>query len=231
MGKYRPTNSGPAGRRARRSSPRRLRSLSPAPFSFDDPPQSLTARRAAEPLAGAATGASEVHFAARDARSKIIRIRSLVLTLADWGRTCAGGVRRLGKRRLGFGCACRRSAQRHRYCRLWAWRFSRPSGVCRYCRLARLLPPSPSRSPTLGATVSSLGMGGSKRLLASFEQTRSLTRPTSPLTGTRLAASWYWAQGSCELPTAKPRMRSPYAPLRGASSIQLSPRGCPYPPA
>ncbi len=33
---------------------------------------------------------------------------------------------------------CRRSAQRHRYCRLWAWRFARPLGVCRYCRLARL---------------------------------------------------------------------------------------------
>ena len=68
-------------------------------------------------------------------------------------------------------------------------------------------------------------MSGAKRLLASFEETRSLTRPTSPLTGTGLAASWSWAQGSCELPTAKPRMRSPIAPLRGASSNQSGPRG------
>ena len=71
-------------------------------------------------------------------------------------------------------------------------------------------PPSPSRGPALGTAVSSLGMGGTKRLLASLEKTRSLPRPTSPLTGARFAASWCWAQGSCELPTAKPRMRSPY---------------------
>ena len=49
-----------------------------------------------------------------------------------------------------------------------------------------------------------------KGLLTSLEKTPSLTRPTSPLTGPRFAASWCWAQGSCELPTAKPRMRSPY---------------------
>jgi hypothetical protein len=36
------------------------------------------------------------------------------------------------------------------------------------------------------------------------------------LTGSRLTASLMWAQGSCELPTAKPRMRRLSAPLRGA---------------
>jgi hypothetical protein len=85
--------------------------------------------------------------------------------------------------------------------------------------------PAPRCSPTLAATIASLGMGGAKRLLASFEETPSLTRATSPLTGSRVAASWFWAQGSCELPTAKPRMRSPIAPLRGATSNQSDPRG------
>src|SRR4051812_26160114 len=68
-------------------------------------------------------------------------------------------------------------------------------------------PPSPGRGPTLGATVSGLGVGGLKELLAPLEQTPSLSRPTSPLTGSKIAASWMWAQGSGELPTAKPRMR------------------------
>ena len=76
-------------------------------------------------------------------------------------------------------------------------------------------PPPPRRRAALGATVPGLGVGGSKELLAPLEQTPSLSRPTSPLTGPRFAASWMWAQGSGELPTAKPRTRSPYAPLRG----------------
>ena len=37
--------------------------------------------------------------------------------------------------------------------------------------------------PALGATVSGLGMGGTKRLLASLEQTPPLPRPTMPLDG------------------------------------------------
>jgi hypothetical protein len=57
-------------------------------------------------------------------------------------------------------------------------------------------PPSPSRGSALGATVSGLRVGGSKELLASLEQTTSLSRPTSPLTGPRIATSWMWAQGS-----------------------------------
>ena len=71
------------------------------------------------------------------------------------------------------------------------------------------LPPPPGSLATFRAAVTGLGAGRSKELLAPLEQTMSLTRPTSPLTSTRIAAIWIWAQGSCELPTAKPRTRSP----------------------
>ncbi len=92
-------------------------------------------------------------------------------------------------------------------------------------------PPPPCRRAALGATVPGLGMGRPKGLLAPLEQTPPLSRPTSPLTGPRFAASWSWAQGSCELPTAKPRTRSPLPPPRGAFSDPLSPRGRPSLPA
>lgn len=69
-------------------------------------------------------------------------------------------------------------------------------------------PPAPGCGLALGATVASLGMGGMEWLLASLEQAQSLSRLSCPLTGSRLATSLMWAQGSCELPTAKPRMRS-----------------------
>ena len=51
-------------------------------------------------------------------------------------------------------------------------------------------PPSPCRRPALGATVAGLGMGRPERLLTPFEQTPPRPRPTSPLTGSREAASW-----------------------------------------
>jgi len=57
-------------------------------------------------------------------------------------------------------------------------------------------PPPSGGGPTFGTTVSGLGVGGSKELLASLEQTTSLSRLTSPLTSPRIAASWMWAQGS-----------------------------------
>ena len=78
------------------------------------------------------------------------------------------------------------------------------------------LPPPSCRRTTLGATVPRLRMGGSKGLLAPLEQAPALSRPTSSLTNPRFAASLEWAQGSCELPTAKPRVRSPFysAPRR-----------------
>lgn len=44
-------------------------------------------------------------------------------------------------------------------------------------------PPSPSGGPALGTAISSLGMSGTKERLTSLEETPSLPRPTSPLTG------------------------------------------------
>jgi hypothetical protein len=78
------------------------------------------------------------------------------------------------------------------------------------------LPPASGLGPALRAAVSSLGTCGTKGLLTVFEQTQPLPRLTCPLTGSRLAASLMWAQGSCELPTAKPRTRRSLPPLRGA---------------
>ena len=85
-------------------------------------------------------------------------------------------------------------------------------------------PPTTGRRAALGATVPGLRVGGSKGRLAPLEQTTSLSRPTSPLTGPKLAASLEWAQGSGELPTAKPRTRSPLcsAPRRLHSPLRPS---------
>ena len=68
-------------------------------------------------------------------------------------------------------------------------------------------PPASGFEPALRAAVSSLGTCGTKRFLAALEQAQPLPRLSCPLTGSRLAASLMWAQGSCELPTAKPRTR------------------------
>jgi hypothetical protein len=69
--------------------------------------------------------------------------------------------------------------------------------------------PPPCRRAALRATVPGLGVGWPERLLAPLEQTPPQPGPTNPLTGSRAAASVEWAQGSCELPTARPRARSP----------------------
>lgn len=68
-------------------------------------------------------------------------------------------------------------------------------------------PPATSRRAARGATVPRLRAGGSKGFLAPLEQTTSLSRLMSPLTRPRFVASLVRAQGSCELPTAKPRTR------------------------
>ena len=74
-------------------------------------------------------------------------------------------------------------------------------------------PPPSGYGPALGAAVPSLGTCGKKVFLAALEQTQPLPRLTCcPLTGSRLTASLMWAQGSCELPTAKPRTRGPTCP-------------------
>ena len=89
-------------------------------------------------------------------------------------------------------------------------------------------PPATSFGTALGATVSGLRMCGVKGLLATLEQTMSLPRLTCPLTGPGLAASLTWAQGSCELPTAKSRTRRLLPPLRGAFLDHDTPR-CRFP--
>ena len=76
--------------------------------------------------------------------------------------------------------------------------------------------PATSGRAALRATVPGLGMGGTEALLASLEEALSWSRPTCPLTGPSLAASLMLAQGSCELPPAKPRTRRSSVPLRGA---------------
>jgi hypothetical protein len=75
-------------------------------------------------------------------------------------------------------------------------------------------PPPPRRGSArlgsaLGTTVSGLRVRGPERRFTFLEQTPPPSRPTSPLTGRGLAASLMGAQGSSELPTAKPRVRSP----------------------
>ncbi len=82
-GKLPPINSWPtAGARAALP-PFSPEALSPLPFPFEDPPQSLTARRAAKPLAKAATRAYEPHFTPRALAAKKIAI-------TRWGMTLAG---------------------------------------------------------------------------------------------------------------------------------------------
>jgi hypothetical protein len=86
-------------------------------------------------------------------------------------------------------------------------------------------PPPPRRGATLRAAIPGLGVGRTEELLAPLEQTAPLSRPTSPLTGAGLAASLEWAQGSCELPAAKPRVRSPLASAPRRLLSSLGPRG------
>ena len=86
-GKPQPINSWPtAGARAALP-PFLPEAPSPLPFPFEDPPQSLTARRAAKPLASAVTGAYEPLFTPRALAAKKIAI-------TRWGMTLAGRRRR-----------------------------------------------------------------------------------------------------------------------------------------
>ena len=189
--------------------------LPPPPFPLDDSAQSLSARRAAESLARAATGERKVHFAPRTVAARKIRIRRWALALPLRHCTWARGVRR-GRSR----CFCCR--------RLLPLLTPRPVPLTLSLAFfptvggSPILPAGTPTSPAtsgraaLRATVPGLRMGGTKVLLASLEEAWSLPRPTCPLTGPSLAACLMWAQGSCELPTAKPRTRSFLPPLRGA---------------
>ena len=222
--KYRSTNSGPAARAWPPLPPSQPRSLSPSPFALDHPAQSLTAGWAAKFLARTANGTHKPLFAARTLAAKKFEFACWALTLADLRRTHAGRFRYRRELYLGLGgLPAFRAATSIPLALILP--FLPPIRSLAILPAGPSLPPSPSRGLALGATVSGLGVGGTKGLLAAFEQTRSLPRPTSPLTGTRNAASWWWAQGSCELPTAKPRTRSPDLRSEAPSLINSALRG------
>jgi len=197
------------------SAPTATYAPAPAPFSLHHTPQSLAARRTAIPSRRDQMRAREMHFAPRTiaAKKSDFRAWALALVRPDIGRALR--VRH------------RLQAVPNLLCSL---AFSAPGPIFPVLGLAFLstvdgLPiplagsPSPPASGcglALRAAVSSLGTCGKKRLLAALEQTQPLPRLTRPLTGSRLAAFLMWAQGSCELPTAKPRTRSTIPPLRGA---------------
>ncbi len=182
--------------------------LPPPPLPLDHPPQRLTAGGAAKPLARAPLRGREGLFAAGTVAARKSGIVRGALTLARRRRTAARRIRHRGVGGPGFGRTPALGAA---------------TSVPPALGLAFLLavggppvlpaglpsPPPTGRRAALGATVPGLGVARSEGLLAPLEQTPSLSRPTSPLTGPTFAASWIRAQGSCELPTAKPRTRSP----------------------
>ena len=156
-----------------------------------------------------------MHIAPRTVAAKKLGIRCWALALALRRRPWARHLRRCGERPLGFRRLPPLLAPRPVSSTLSLASFPTVGGL-------PILPAGTTASPAtsgraaLRATVPGLGMGGTKGLLASLEQTTSRSRPTCPLTGPSLAASLMWAQGSCELPTAKSRTGRSLAPLRGA---------------
>jgi hypothetical protein len=228
--KYRPTNSGTAAGAGTALLSSELRSLPPPSFALDHATQSLTARWAAKFLAWTAKGAYKPLVAAWTFAPEKFAVPCWALALAGLCRTGVGGFWRERKRQLGlsglptFGAATSIPLA-------LSLPFLSPIGGLSILPAGAASPPSPSGGPASGTAISGLGMSGMKRLLTSLEQTRSLTRPTSPLTGARFAASWCWAQGSCELPTAKPRMRSPYLRSEATSLINSALVGVRHTPA
>jgi hypothetical protein len=140
-----------------------------------------------------------MHFATGTIAATKFGFVGWALTLAYRRRAGARRVRRCRERFLGLGLGGRRltplgaataipSALGLTFLPTMGSLAILPAGVSS--------PPSPGRGPALGATVSGLRVGGLEEFLAALEQTMSLSRPTSPLTGPRIAASWIWAQGS-----------------------------------
>jgi hypothetical protein len=203
---YRSTNSRPAAPAGRATPPRLPRPLPPPSLALDHPPQRLTAGGPAEPLAGTPLRGDEVLLAPRAIAGKKFGIGRWALALAPSVVALARRVRALGGRGPGGPPA------------LGAATAVPPAlGLAVHAALGGppILaagpppPPSPGGGTALGATLSGLGVGGSEGLLASLEETAPPSGPARPLTGPGIAASWSRAQGSCELPAAKPRMRSP----------------------
>ena len=200
-----PTNSWPTARARAALPPCSPDALSPPPFPLDDPPQRLTARRAAKPLARAATGAYEALFTPRTVAAKKIEIVRWGLTLAGLPRRRAVRLRCRGNCCLGFspglgawvrlpglrlpGFGCRRLGAATSIPLALSLPFFPHFRFLAILPAATFPPPSPSRLAALGTAVPGLGMGGAKWFLAFFEQTTSLARPTSPLTGSRFARS------------------------------------------
>jgi hypothetical protein len=129
------------------------------------------------------------------------------LALAGGCRVCARGVRPRGNGRLGLSHTPLLGAATAIPPALVA-AFLLAVGRLSVLPAGPSPPPPPCRRAALGATIAGLGMCRPEGFLAPLEQTPSLSGPTSPLTGSRCAASLGWAQGSGELPTAKPRVRS-----------------------
>jgi hypothetical protein len=204
---YAPPNSGPATT-AGWAPPRSTRPLPPSPLPLDHSPQRVTARRATEPLARAPLRGREVLVTPRTVAGKKSGIVAWALTLARRCFRSARGIRPRGLVGLGLGGTPALGAA---------------TPVTPALRLTFLLavgrppvlpaglppPPTPRRRTALGTAIPSLRVCRLKGLFTPLEQTPSLSRPTRPLTSPRLVASWIRAQGSCELPTAKPRARSP----------------------
>ena len=151
------------------------------------------------------------------------RFGGWALTLAGGCHVGARGIRPLGNGRLGLGGTPPRGAATAVPATLVP-AFLLAVGGPPVLPAGPPAPPSPCRRAALGATVPGLGVGGSKELLAPFEQTPPLSRPTSPLTGSRQAASLEWAQGSANFPRPSLGCGVLYAPPRGASDHPLGPR-------
>jgi hypothetical protein len=223
-GKYRPTNSRRAARAGTWSPSLALSALSPPSFAFDHAAQRLTAGGAAKLSARTATRRGEMRVTARALTAEKCAFPRWALALAGLHRACVGGIRCLGEGLLGGVGLTTLGGSRSISLALTLPLLPPVRGLA-ILPAGAPAPPSPSRGPAFGATVSGLVMSGAKDRLTSFEETPSLSRPTSPLTGPRIAASWCWAQGSCELPTGQASDAESLPPLRGAFSDQLSPRG------
>jgi hypothetical protein len=165
-GKYPPTNLRSAARTSRALLLGFSEVLTPLSFPFDHPPQSLSAGRATEPLARAATGAYEPLFASRTFAAKKLDIAGWALTLANWCWTCARQFRL--RRWLGFGPSPTFCAPASIPPAL-SLAFQPAMSGLSIMAAGSPAPPSPSGRLTLRATVSSLGVRRSKRLLAPFE--------------------------------------------------------------
>jgi hypothetical protein len=147
-----------------------------------------------------------MHFTPGPIAAKKCGFRGRALALARLDTRCPLRVRR--RLRAGQSCLC-------------SLAFSAPGPISPVLGLAFLptvgglsipfgcpsSPPALGFEPAFRTAVPSLGRCGTKRFLAALEQTQALPRLSCPLTGSRLTASLMWAQGSCELPTAKPRTR------------------------